>query len=80
MRGVDVDHLKVDCTADGDIRGMFGIGDVRPGFNGISISLRVRSDADDDVVDELLQTAVRTSPIADSVGNPVPIQPELQRV
>lgn len=78
-RGIDVEHVEVACTADGDIRGMFEIGDARPGFDGLSVSLRVHADANDALLDELLQAAVRTSPIADSVANPVPVHPELQR-
>lgn len=79
LRGIDVEHVEVACTADGDLRGMFEIGGVRPGFSGISVSLRVGADADDAVLDDLLQTAVRTSPIADSVANPVPVHSEVQR-
>lgn len=80
LRGVDVAGLDVDCTASGDLRGMYELADARPGFSGISISLRVHADAEGAVLDELLQAAVRTSPIADSVANPVPVQPAVQRL
>jgi uncharacterized OsmC-like protein len=76
LRGIDIDGLEVTCEAEVDLRGSYGLAG-RPGLTGATIDARVRSAVDDDVLAELLQEAVRTSPAADSLANPVPLRASL---
>ncbi len=79
LRGVGIEELAVDLEADLDLRGLFQLAPVRPGISGIRAKVRVRSDADEEVLEELARLTARTSPIHDSLSNPVPIESSVER-
>lgn len=79
-RGVGIAELEVAIEATVDLRGVFELDTVRAGLAGASVTIRVRSDADDAVLDELRQAVTRASAAYDSLVNPVPIQLTVQRL
>jgi uncharacterized OsmC-like protein len=79
-RGVDIEELEVTIEATVDLRGFFELAAVRAGLSGAQVNVRVRSSADDAVLDELGQLVTRTSAVYDSLANPVPIQLSMQRL
>jgi uncharacterized OsmC-like protein len=79
-RGVDVDELEVTIEARVDLRGVFELGSVRAGLSGAMVTVRVRSDADDAVLDDVGRTVTRTSAVYDSLANPVPMQLAVERL
>jgi uncharacterized OsmC-like protein len=80
MRGVDIDELEVIIEGQVDLRGVFELDAVRAGLGSATVTVRVRSDADDAVLNELGRTVVRASAVYDSLANPVPVQLEVQRL
>jgi uncharacterized OsmC-like protein len=79
-QGVDIDELEVTLEAQVDFRGTFELDSVRPGLGGVTVTVGVRSDADDAALDELGQASSRTSPVYDTLANPVPLQLSVQRL
>jgi uncharacterized OsmC-like protein len=79
-RGVAVDELEVTIEARVDLQGVFELDSVRAGLSGAMVTVRVRSDADDALLDDLGRTVTRTSAVYDSLANPVPMQLAVQRL
>ena len=77
--GVDIDELEVTLEARVDFRGQFELAPVRPGLGGVKATVAVRSEADDATLEALGQAVGRTSPVCDSLANPVPIELSVTR-
>jgi len=76
--GVDIDELEVNLEAEVDLRGGLEVAPVRPGVRGVRATVAVRSEADDRALEALGQAVRRTSPIYDTLANPVPIELAVQ--
>ena len=79
-RGVTIDELEVMIEARVDLQGAFELDSVRAGLSDVTVTVGIRSDADDAVLDELAQTTSRTSAVFDSLANPVPMRLLVQRL
>jgi uncharacterized OsmC-like protein len=79
-RMVDIEELEVRIEASVDLRGAFQLDAVRAGLAAAVVTMRVRSSADDAVLEELGRAVTRTSAVYDSLTNPVPIQLAVQRL
>lgn len=77
-QGIRVDSLDFDLEGDLDLHGFLGLSDeVRPGYEGIRVTYRVKADAPREKIEELCAYVQRTSPVLDMVRNPVPVRVEL---
>ena len=72
-RGVAIDQMEIAIQASADLGSVFEAGNPRPRFSNIEIIVKVRSDADAQILADLGQAATRTSTVFDSLVNPVPI-------
>lgn len=73
-QGINVESLSFDLEGDLDLRAFLGLSeDVRPGYEGIRLTYRVKSDAPREKVEELCNYVQKTSPVLDILRNPVPI-------
>jgi uncharacterized OsmC-like protein len=79
LQGVELAELEITLDASVDLRGCYEVARVRPGLSGVTMNIRVRCDAPDALLEELGRTAVRTSPVADSLAHGVPLQVSVQR-
>jgi uncharacterized OsmC-like protein len=79
-RGIDIDELEVTLEAWVDFRGQFELAPVRPGLGGVRATVSVRSEADDDALEALGQAVGLTSPVYDTIANPVPIEASVDRL
>lgn len=79
-RGVTIDELEVTMEAHVDLQGTFELNSVRAGLSVVTVTVGVRSDVDDAVLDELAQTTRRTWAVYDSLVNPVPMRLHMQRL
>lgn len=78
--GIRVESLDLEMEGDIDLQGFLGISDkVRPGYQDIRLSCRVKSDAPRERVMELLEHVRRTSPVMDIVRNAVPVTVKIER-
>ena len=77
--GVKVESFELTMEGDVDLHGFLKLSDkVRPGFQNIRVTARVKADAPRATIQQLLDHAIATSPVMDSLRNPVPVTVELQ--
>lgn len=73
-QGINIDSLSFDLHGDVDLRGFLGLSEqVRPGYQNIQISCRIKSDAPREKLEDLCKYVQKTSPVMDIVRNPVPV-------
>ncbi|MCI4340434.1 MAG: OsmC family protein [Thermoplasmata archaeon] len=77
--GIKVHSLEYTLEGDVDLHGFLKLSDTtRPGLQNIRITARVKADAPRAKIQELLDHATSTSPVLDSLRNPVPVSVELK--
>jgi uncharacterized OsmC-like protein len=78
-RGIDLDELRYEVEGDIDVQNFLGMTkETRPGFSAIRARAWVRSpNATPEQLEELCQYVQDTSPVKDSLANPVPIDTAL---
>ena len=78
-RGVDFQDFELEVTGDLDLRGYLGLDEnSRPGYTNLQYVVRVKSDAPQEVIEEILRSAEQTSPMFDNIRNGVPITSRLE--
>ena len=82
QRGVTIQNLEIALDSSQDnVFTFFGLSDEgHPGFQDIKAKLYVQADASEDVLKEIWERAVSTSPVGNSLGRTVAITPELSVV
>lgn len=77
--GIPLRGLEVEVHADYDVRGELAVeSSVRPGYSAIRLVVTVDSDAPEEDVLHLLDTADRYSSWLDDLRNPVPVTREVR--
>lgn len=77
-QGIKVESLDFSLEGDLDLQGFLGLSkQVRPGYEGIRVSYRVKCDAPREKVESLCEYVQQTSPVLDIIRNPVPVSIEL---
>lgn len=79
VRGVEIDALDVDVVGDIDLNGFFGLKPIPAGVSGVRLVFHVRADADDDVLEEILEAARAHSPVFDSITRPVEVATTVEK-
>lgn len=78
-QGIHVEDLEFDLEGDLDLLGFLGLSEtVRPGYNNIRLTYRVKTDAPREKVEELCAYVQKTSPVLDIIRNPVPVSITLE--
>jgi uncharacterized OsmC-like protein len=78
-QGIQVEGLMFRMEGDIDLHGFLGLSDqVRPGYQGIRLSYRVKSAAPREKLEELCEYVQKTSPVLDIIRNPVPVSIDLE--
>lgn len=72
-RGVRIEELELELESEIDLNGFLQLQPTRAGLAGVTARLRVKADADEAVLQELLDVTRQASPVYDSVANPVSI-------
>jgi uncharacterized OsmC-like protein len=77
-RGVKINSIESTLEGDIDLQGLLQIDkSVNPGYQGINISFKIKSDASDEVLQELIELAKNVSPVANTVSKPTSINVSL---
>jgi len=80
-QGIHIDELQIDLEGSLDLRGFLGISeDVRRGYETIQVTFRVKSDASEEKIKELVELAQKRSPVFDIVTNQTPVSVRVERV
>lgn len=78
-QGIRVESLTFRLEGDLDLHGFLGLSDtVRPGYQNIRLSYRVKSNAPREKLEALCEYVQRTSPVLDIIRNPVPVSINLE--
>ncbi len=73
-RDIQIDGLEFDLEGDIDLHGFLGLSEqIRPGYQNIRVSYRVKSDAPREKLEELCEYVQKTSPVLDIISNPIPV-------
>lgn len=76
---VPITSLEVEIQADYDVRGELGVrDDVRPGYSEMRYIVTVQSEASEEEVMRVLDTAEHHSSWLDDIANPVPVTREIR--
>lgn len=79
-RGIRIDELESSVDGDIDIQGFLGLDkNVRPGYQQIRMNFRLKSDAPQEQLDDLMATAPNLSPVFNSVTQGVPVTVKYER-
>lgn len=76
-RGIDFQDFNIETEGDIDVRGYLGLEGARPGFQNIRYVVRVKSNASEEELKEIMKIAESTSPMFDNVSRGVPISSRL---
>ena len=77
VRGIEIEAVQSELEGDIDIRGFLGLSeDVRKGYHGVRVKMRVKSDAGAEQLKELAQY----SPVYDVVSNSLPVDLVVEKV
>lgn len=72
--GIHVESLTFKLEGDLDLHAFLGLSDqMRPGYENIKLTYRIKSDAPREKVIELCNYVQKTSPVLDIIRNPVPV-------
>lgn len=72
--GIHVDQLELELEGDLDLNGFLGISDqIRNGFQQVRVTFKVKADASQEQITDLVQAAQNYSPVFDIFTNPVPV-------
>jgi Predicted redox protein, regulator of disulfide bond formation len=78
-QGIKIDSLEFELEGDLDLHAFLGLSDqVRPGYENIRLSYRVKSDAPREKIVALCEYVQKTSPVLDIIRNPVPVSISLK--
>jgi uncharacterized OsmC-like protein len=76
-RGLNIESIESEYEGDIDLHGLLDLDpNVRPGYREIRVKFKVKGDADEATIQEL----VRKSPVYDTLANPVRIKIEVEKV
>lgn len=71
-QGITVHEVESDLEGDLDLRGFLGLSDtVRNGYEHIRVNFRIKADAPQEKIDELIHLAQKRSPVFDVITNPI---------
>lgn len=78
-RGIEIETLTLVAEGELDLHGFLGLSEtVRPGFERITFTTKVKAKASRSQLEELCTYVQRTSPVLDILRNPVPVTIELE--
>ncbi|MDH3812117.1 MAG: OsmC family protein, partial [Gammaproteobacteria bacterium] len=79
-RGIQLHSVKATLEAPMDIQGILGIdGDVRNGFDSITVKYTIDADASDDDIAALVAQSQKRSAVFDIITNPTNIHVEVTK-
>jgi uncharacterized OsmC-like protein len=73
VAGIAIDELTIDVKGDIDLRVFLGLAEGHAGFDAISATVHLKSNATADQLAALHQKVQSTSPVGHTLGHPVPV-------
>ena len=76
--GIEIDDMEFEFEGALDLRGFFGLGDVRAGYDEIDCTAHIETEAPEEAIEELHEEVRQTSPLYDNVTNEVDLNINLE--
>jgi uncharacterized OsmC-like protein len=78
-QGIKIDELESTLQGDLDLQGFLGLSEkIRNGYEHIDVTFKIKSDAPEEKLQELVELAQKRSPVFDLISNPTPVRVTLQ--
>ncbi|CAN5639007.1 OsmC family protein [soil metagenome] len=78
-QGIKIDEVESTLSGNLDIQGILGMSaKVRNGYEKIKVTFKVKSDASEEKIKELVDLAQKRSPVFDIISHPTPIEVSVQ--
>jgi uncharacterized OsmC-like protein len=71
---IKLDKIEVDVKGDIDLRGYFGIDEVKPGFSKITYVTRIVSSEPEEKILQLVAAVEAHCPVLDSIKTPIQVE------
>lgn len=71
--GIELKGLKIELEGDLDLHAFLGLREGHAGFNSISATVSIESDAPEDQIEELHRKVVSTSPVGHTLKQAIPL-------
>lgn len=79
-QGIQLDEVEAKLEGDLDVQGFLGLDEsVRNGYENVCVSFKVKGDASEERLEELVQIAQQRSPVFDIFTNSVPISVQYEK-
>lgn len=80
IKGIELKTVSSELEGNLDVRGFLGLSkEVRNGFESINVKFKIISDAPDEKIQELVDSAKQYSPVYDIITNKVPVSVNFER-
>jgi uncharacterized OsmC-like protein len=76
-RGVEIRSLRVDAAGSVDLAAAYGVAPGNPGFAHIDLTVHVEADAPRERLQSVVDDALATAPIPNTIARPVPVTARL---
>ena len=78
-QGVEIEEIESRFEGDLDLRGFLGLDEtVRNGYESVRVAFKIKSDAPQEKLQELVELAQRRSPVFDILTNKTPVEVRLE--
>jgi len=79
-QGIKIDEVETSFSGDLDLHGFLGLDEnVRNGYEKIKVIFKIKSDAPEEKLQELIQLAQKRSPVFDIISHPTPVEVTLEK-
>jgi uncharacterized OsmC-like protein len=78
-KGIRIDEVESRLEGSLDLHGFLGLSEsIRNGYESIRVTFKIKADAPEETLKELVELAQKRSPVFDIISNPVPVSVELE--
>ena len=78
-QGIKIDEVETSFSGDLNLHGFLGLDEsIRNGYEKIKVTFKIKADAPQEKLQELVQLAQKRSPVFDIVSHPTPIEVSLE--
>jgi uncharacterized OsmC-like protein len=77
MKGIELDCVEIETDGELDLRGFFGMGDVKPGYDELHYTVRIKGNGTKEQFREIHETVIATSPNRWNIANPIKLTSDL---
>jgi uncharacterized OsmC-like protein len=79
-KGIKIDEVESTLSGDLDLHGFLGLSEnVRNGYEKIEVTFKIKSDAPEEKLRELVELAQKRSPVFDIVSHPTPVEVSMEK-